>query len=117
MCGITGIMAFNEIGRMHMIHLAQSTELLKHRGPDYQNTFIDERVALGHRRLSVIDPSPQGHQPMSDSSGRYRIVYNGEVYNYKELRRQLQNKGVNFHSEADSEGVLYVCFHQVASGL
>jgi asparagine synthase (glutamine-hydrolysing) len=117
MCGITGIMAFNEIGRMHMIHLAQSTQLLKHRGPDYQNTFIDERVGLGHRRLSVIDPSPQGHQPMSDSSGRYRIVYNGEVYNYKELRRQLQNKGVNFHSESDTEVLLNLFIYQGAACL
>lgn len=111
MCGITGIMAFNEIGRMHMIHLAKSTELLKHRGPDYQNTFIDERVGLGHRRLSVIDPSPQGHQPMADLSGRYRIVYNGEIYNYKELRRRLQNKGVEFVSASDTEVLLNLYIH------
>jgi len=112
MCGITGIMAFNEIGRMHMIHLAQSTVLLKHRGPDYQNTFIDEHVGLGHRRLSVIDLSPQGHQPMSDSSGRYRIVYNGEIYNYKELRQQLQKRGVDFQSESDTEVLLNLYIHR-----
>jgi asparagine synthase (glutamine-hydrolysing) len=111
MCGITGIMAFNEIGRMHMIHLAHATSLLKHRGPDYQNTFIDERVGLGHRRLAVLDPSPQGHQPMADASGRYRITYNGEIYNYKELRRQLQNKGVEFTSESDTEVLLNLYIH------
>ena len=88
-------MAFNEVGRMHMIHLANSTNLLKHRGPDYQQTFIDERTALGHRRLSVIDPTPAGNQPMADSEGRYRIVYNGEIYNYRELRSQLQSRVLN----------------------
>ncbi|GJM27915.1 MAG: asparagine synthetase B [Cyclobacteriaceae bacterium] len=108
MCGITGIMAFNEIGRMHMIHLAKATGLLKHRGPDYQGTFITERVALGHRRLSVIDPRPQGHQPMSDGTGRYHIVYNGEIYNYRELRQQMQNNGQEFTSDTDSEVLLYL---------
>lgn len=106
MCGITGIMGFNEIGRMHMIHLAQATGSLKHRGPDYQNTFIAERIGLGHRRLSVIDPSSKGHQPMTDTSGRYTIVYNGEIYNYRELRRQLQNSGLTFTSDSDTEVLL-----------
>jgi len=108
MCGITGIMAFNEIGRMHMIHLARATEVLKHRGPDFQNSFISERTALGHRRLSVLDLSPNGHQPMADASGRFQIVYNGEIYNYKELRQQLQNEGVEFRSDSDTEVLLYL---------
>jgi len=108
MCGITGIMAFNEIGRMHMIHLARATGVLSHRGPDYQGTYISDQVALGHRRLSVIDPRPEGHQPMSDSTGRYHLVYNGEIYNYRELRKQLQNSGREFTSETDTEVLLYL---------
>ena len=106
MCGFTGIMAFNEIGRMHMIHLAKSTELLKHRGPDYQFSFVTDHTALGHRRLSVIDPSPDGHQPMTDASGRYTLVYNGEIYNYKELRQSLKNAGTEFRSDSDTEVLL-----------
>lgn len=95
-----------------MIHLASATDLLKHRGPDHQNTFVAEHTALGHRRLSVLDPTPNGHQPMVDSSGRYHIVYNGEIYNYRELRRKLQNGGVEFRSNTDTEVLLnlYVKF-------
>ncbi len=111
MGGITGIMAFNEIGRMHMIHLTSATKLLEHRGPDFQNTFVHKRTGLGHRRLSVIDPTSRGNQPMSDPEGRYRIVYNGEIYNYRELRQQLQNNGVDFSSESDTEVLLNLYIH------
>ena len=112
MCGITGIMAFNEIGRMHMIHLAKATELLKHRGPDFQHNFLSERTGLGHRRLSVIDLSAHAHQPMTDASGRYHIVYNGELYNYQEHRQKLQNQGVVFKSDSDTEVALYLYIHE-----
>jgi asparagine synthase (glutamine-hydrolysing) len=105
-------MAFNEIGRMHMIHLAKATELLKHRGPDYQHNFLSERTGLGHRRLSVIDLSANAHQPMSDASGRYHIVYNGELYNFQAHRQKLQNQGVTFKSESDTEVLLYLYIHQ-----
>ena len=101
-------MAFNELGRMHMIHLAQATQALQHRGPDHQNTYLEERIGLGHRRLSVIDPSPLGHQPMTDPSGRYTIVYNGEIYNYQQLRQSLQNQGVEFSSQSDTEVLLHL---------
>ena len=109
---INGIMEFNEIGRMHMIHLAKATERLKHRGPDYQHNFVSERTGLGHRRLSVIDLSANAHQPMSDASGRYHIVYNGELYNFQVHRQKLQNQGVTFKSESDTEVLLYLYIHQ-----
>ena len=112
MCGITGIKAFNEVGRMHMIHLAAATQSLSHRGPDHQDTYIEDFVGLGHRRLSVIDVSNRGHQPMTDSSGRFVIVYNGELYNYRELRQQLQQNGVAFKSDSDTEVVLQSYIHQ-----
>ena len=85
MCGITGIYAFNEAGRFHLINLQRAVDVLEHRGPDTQGTFIEDRMGLGHPRLSVIDTSPRANQPMKDPTGRYTLVFNGEIYNYKEL--------------------------------
>ncbi|MEX2335721.1 MAG: asparagine synthase (glutamine-hydrolyzing) [Fulvivirga sp.] len=120
MCGITGVYAFNMVGRISMINVANATVALERRGPDFQNTYNDNVVALGHRRLSIIDTSASGHQPMTDSSERYVIVYNGEIFNYKELRGQLQAKGIQFHSETDTEVLLQLyiaegkaCLHKI----
>lgn len=107
MCGITGILAFNLAGRMHMINLSKSTDLLTRRGPDARGTFTRESVGLGHRRLSVIDLSYEAAQPMTDPSGRYTIVYNGEIYNYREIRHELIQKGHSFHSKSDTEVLLH----------
>jgi asparagine synthase (glutamine-hydrolysing) len=107
MCGITGIYAFNEAGRFHLINLQRAVDVLEHRGPDNQGTFIDDKIGLGHRRLSVIDPSPRGNQPMKDSTGRYTLVYNGEIYNYLEIRKILEDRHhVQFRSESDTEVLL-----------
>ena len=106
MCGITGIFAFNEVGRFNMINLAKATGAISSRGPDNQGLFNDYFVGLGHRRLSIIDTSSDGNQPMSDASGRYTIVFNGEIYNYQELRQQLEVQGVNFNSKTDTEVLL-----------
>lgn len=107
MCGITGIFAFNSIGRINLVHLEAATRCLEKRGPDYQNTWFDEVVGLGHRRLSVIDTTPAGNQPMQDATGRYHIIFNGEIYNYRQLRQELQGKGITFSSESDTEVLLY----------
>lgn len=106
MCGITGIIAFNELGRMFMPGIQQATASLERRGPDTFGYFVDERIALGHRRLSIQDTSPLGKQPMSDPSKRYTIVYNGEIYNFKELRKGLETKGISFQSDSDTEVLL-----------
>ena len=106
MCGITGIYAYNMVGRVSMINVANATAALEQRGPDYQDIYNDETVALGHRRLSIIDPSPEGHQPMWDLGRRYCIVFNGEIYNYKSLRNELLVQGVQFQSETDTEVLL-----------
>jgi asparagine synthase (glutamine-hydrolysing) len=107
MCGITGIYAFNEAGRFHLINLQRAVDVLEHRGPDTQGTFIDDRIGLGHRRLSVIDTSPRGNQPMKDPTGRYTLVYNGEIYNYLEIRKILEERHqVQFRSESDTEVLL-----------
>ncbi len=106
MCGITGIYAFNMVGRVSMINIANATAALANRGPDFQDIYNDNTVALGHRRLSIIDPSPEGHQPMWDLGRRYCIVFNGEIYNYKSLRQELLQQGVQFQSETDTEVLL-----------
>lgn len=106
MCGITGIIAANMLGQMHMIHLVKATETLESRGPDHQDFYTEDYVGLGHRRLSIIDTNYQANQPIVDASGRYVIVYNGEVYNYKALRQDLLQKGHTFNTESDTEVVL-----------
>ena len=117
MCGITGIYAFNELGKFHMINLAAATDALTHRGPDFGRNDIIDRVGLGHRRLSIIDTSSDGNQPMRDPSGRYTIVFNGEVYNYQSLRQRLQQQGVTFQSATDTEVLLQLYIHEGAACL
>lgn len=106
MCGITGILSFNVVGRMQLVHLEHATRSLEKRGPDHHGTWFDERAGLGHRRLSIIDVSAAANQPFWEESGRYAIVYNGEVYNYQELRARLKAGGVNFKTTSDTEVVL-----------
>jgi len=112
MCGITGIFAFNQVGRFNMINLSKATSALESRGPDNHGLFNNEMVGLGHRRLSIIDTSADAHQPMSDVSGRYKLVFNGEIYNYKSLRIELQGKGVHFANNSDSEVLLYLLMEE-----
>lgn len=106
MCGITGIMAFNLVGKMNMIHLAAATRALEKRGPDFQDIYHDPFVGLGHRRLSIIDLSDQANQPMWDETKRYALVYNGEIFNYRELRHELEKQGVKFLTQSDTEVLL-----------
>jgi asparagine synthase (glutamine-hydrolysing) len=111
MCGITGIYSKNLAGKMHMINLSNATEQIARRGPDARGVWMNDFVGLGHRRLSIIDTSDHANQPMKDASGRYRIVYNGEIYNYKELKEELLGKGITFQSESDTEVLLYAYIH------
>lgn len=106
MCGITGIFAFNLVGKFNKVNIAAATMCLEQRGPDNQNIYNDGWVALGHRRLSIIDTSAVAHQPMWDESDRYCIAYNGEIFNYRELRQQLEAKGTTFFSQSDTEVLL-----------
>ncbi len=87
--------------------LQTMTDALAHRGPDGQGVHIDGSLGLGHRRLAIIDPSPAGHQPMQSADGRYVLSYNGEVYNFRELRAELEALGSRFRSSSDTEVVLY----------
>ena len=105
MCGVAGI--FNTSGEpASPVLLRGMTEAIKHRGPDGEGAFVEGPLALGHRRLDIIDLSPAGHQPMITPDKRYVLSYNGEVYNHAELRIELQNLGHTFYSKTDSEVVL-----------
>jgi asparagine synthase (glutamine-hydrolysing) len=106
MCGITGIFAFNLVGKFNKIQVTNATMALDKRGPDFQDIYLDEWIALGHRRLSIIDTSAAGNQPMWDESRRYCIIFNGEIFNFKELRNDLNRNGVVFHSNSDTEVLL-----------
>jgi len=106
MCGIAGVYAFTENGKTTLDLLRQATDALQHRGPDANGIFIHQHVGLGSRRLFVIDPSPDANQPFTESTGRYTIVYNGEIFNYKVLREKLRAKGHSFTTESDTEVVL-----------
>ncbi len=106
MCGITGVFAFNLIGKFNMIHVTAATMALEKRGPDFQDIHLDEFVALGHRRLSIIDTSSIAHQPMWDETRRYCIIFNGEIFNYRELRKELESQGIQFISQSDTEVLL-----------
>ncbi|MFH0919511.1 MAG: asparagine synthase (glutamine-hydrolyzing) [Fibrobacterota bacterium] len=105
MCGIAGI--FNVNGEpVSPVLLRKMTDAIAHRGPDGEGFFIDSFVGLAHRRLAIIDLSPAGHQPMLSADGQYALVYNGEVYNFKELRKELEGLGYRFRSRSDTEVVL-----------
>ena len=105
MCGIAGV--FNIDGApVSPIVLKQMTDAIVHRGPDDEGQWTEGAVGLGHRRLSILDLSRAGHQPMMSVSKRYVLSYNGEVYNFKELRIELESSGYQFHSNTDTEVVL-----------
>ncbi len=106
MCGITGIFAFNLVGKFNKIQITNATMALEKRGPDFQDIYLDDWVGLGHRRLSIIDTSSASNQPMWDESKRYSIVFNGEIFNFKELREKLVAKGHKFSSDGDTEVLL-----------
>ena len=105
MCGITGI--FNLKGKsVFPGNLRKMTDTLAHRGPDGEGFFIDRFIGLGHRRLAIIDLSHAADQPMTTGDGNYIISYNGELYNFRELRAELEKIGHTFKSTSDTEVVL-----------
>jgi asparagine synthase (glutamine-hydrolysing) len=112
MCGIVGIISRAAIAP---ITLQRMTAALHHRGPDAQGTFIstDGHVGFGHTRLSIIDLSIHGNQPMYSQNGRYVMVFNGEIYNFKKLKAELlaANPNTTFTSNSDSEVLLQAFIH------
>jgi asparagine synthase (glutamine-hydrolysing) len=106
MCGIAGI--FNLNGEpVASASLRGMADAIKHRGPDSEGFYVDSFVGLGHRRLAIIDLSRAGHQPMITEDKQFAITYNGEVYNFQDLRAELENLGHKFRSRTDTEVVLH----------
>jgi len=105
MCGITGLIHLDNAPVSPAV-LQRMTDAIAHRGPDGEGHWIEGNVGIGHRRLAIIDLSPAGHQPMVSADHRYLLSYNGEVYNFRELRSELEAKGYWFRSKTDSEVVL-----------
>ena len=110
MCGILGLIDHQPNSeRFKRFDAAINT--LSHRGPDFQKTIIKPPVALGHARLSIIDLDQRSHQPMVDTTGRYTLVYNGEIYNFKELKHECEGLGYSFSTESDTEVLLVLFMH------
>jgi asparagine synthase (glutamine-hydrolysing) len=105
MCGICGIINFNQ-RVVQESAIREMMRIMKHRGPDDEGVFIDENVGLGFVRLSIIDLTATGHQPMYSHDERYIVVYNGEIYNYLELRDELKSLGISFKTNSDTEVLL-----------
>lgn len=110
MCGLTGFLdATRQTEHEELLAtVIRMADTLGHRGPDDSGALVDEEagIALGHRRLSIVDLSPEGHQPMLSPHGRYVVVYNGEIYNFLELRQELETLGYCFRGHSDTEVML-----------
>jgi len=107
MCGIAGVFSWSSAGAFDVTRTAADLRAaLAHRGPDGEGSFTDQGLLMVHRRLAIIDPTPGGRQPMRTPDGRYCLVYNGEIYNYRELRADLERAGVRFTSSSDTEVLL-----------
>ncbi|WP_342740131.1 asparagine synthase (glutamine-hydrolyzing) [Bradyrhizobium sp. B117] len=114
MCGIAGTLNFDRQKPVDRELVVAMTRALAHRGPDAEGVWVSGSVGLGHRRLSVIDLSAAAEQPMISDDGQVCIVYNGEVYNFLELKRELQGRGFTFRTSSDTEVILqaYRCYGQ-----
>ena len=108
MCGIAGFLVPESSVSDGRERLRRMAGVLGHRGPDDHGVWVDESagVGLAHARLSVIDLSPEGHQPMHSASGRYSICFNGEIYNFPALRSELEARGSRFRGHSDTEVLL-----------
>ena len=114
MCGIVGILASTSQSEARLIDTVRTmADTLAHRGPDANGLWVDPEagLALGHRRLSILELSSLGNQPMVSSCGRYVLCHNGEVYNHLELRQELEQDGYSFSGTSDTETMLATIAH------
>lgn len=105
MCGVTGYLHFDTDKKADKVLIKSMADTIIHRGPDGEGYYVEENIALGHRRLSIIDLNT-GDQPMFSSNGRFVIVFNGEIYNYIELKKEIETLGIKFRTSSDTEVVL-----------
>src|SRR4051794_20896716 len=104
MCGICGVVDWE---RADVEAVRAMSYAMAHRGPNADGLTVKGPAVLGHRRLSIIDLSDDANQPMADTSGRYWITFNGEIYNYRVIRDELEKLGVRFRTKSDTEVLLY----------
>jgi asparagine synthase (glutamine-hydrolysing) len=107
MCGIAGILNNNQV-YINEQRLIEMRDIMDHRGPDGFGIYINHHIGLAHRRLSILDLSENGHQPFASADGRYYIIFNGEIFNYLDLKPELENDGIKFKSNSDTEVLLYL---------
>src|SRR5690606_11251143 len=113
-CGIAGLLSATAEREEQLRGLVESmTGALAHRGPDGQDVWLQPEagLALGHRRLAILDLSGAGRQPMSSGGGRWGLTYNGEIYNHLVLRRELESEGARFRGHCDAEVLVEACAH------
>jgi asparagine synthase (glutamine-hydrolysing) len=113
-CGIFGVLGRDTAMLPDVDALKTSLALLGHRGPDANGTHVGPGIGLAHTRLSLVDPGPRSDQPFWDETGRYALVYNGEIYNFRELRSELEARGVSFLTTSDTEVLLKALIHDPA---
>ena len=106
MCGINGILHLQSQKKVDERSLTKMRDSLEHRGPDDKGLFIENNIGLGHRRLSILDVSKAGHQPFLSDDGRYVMVYNGEIYNFKDFYPELKTNGLDIRTSSDTEVLL-----------
>lgn len=106
MCGIAGLVAFDRLHPDDRDRVIRMRDLLAHRGPDDAGIFVDERAALGHRRLSIVDLAA-GHQPLANEADTIWIVFNGEIYNHQSVRAELENAGHRYRTRSDTETIVH----------
>ncbi len=106
MCGFTGVTKASEIAETDKV-LTSMMERIVHRGPDSEGRYIDDDIAMGFRRLSIIDITDSGDQPIFNEDGSLVLMFNGEIYNYMELREELISKGHTFKTKTDSEVLVH----------
>ena len=102
MCGILGVFNLNK-EKVKKGLIESMSEKLSHRGPDDSGYFVKDNIGLAHKRLAILDVSEKGNQPMSSKNNKWTIVFNGCIYNFKELRKELESKGHIFISNSDTE--------------
>jgi asparagine synthase (glutamine-hydrolysing) len=117
-CGIVGIKLFNDfIEKNHLDAVRKGLSDQQHRGPDASGIYSEDKVVLGHNRLSIIDKKERSNQPMQDQTGRYQLVFNGEIYNYADLKNALLKKGIHFNTSSDTEVLLYHLIEKGVNGI
>ena len=116
MCGIVGTVAVSRTEAVER-HVRAASALLAHRGPDADGLYVDDHACLGHRRLSIIDVGDRANQPMRSPSGDMVMVFNGEIYNFRELRGTLESRGERFSTTSDTEVLLRLIERHGAAGL